>query len=805
SMVRDVTASTAGQNLTLAAGGAVNGGTDLQGGDLILSGGISTGTGFSNIQFQTYPAGSTGTSDNTAVSMLKMFATGSATSGQGTLNTTLKSTAGSGTDKNGGNLTLSSGISTGTGSSSMNFKVYGAGSTGSTANASTTAMAIASNGNVGIGTGTPLGTLDVEGGTAAASTDGTGIILQAQGGGSGNKNGGTVQIISGVASGSGTDGNVVIDGKTGEVSIGGQYIVMLGQASASNYDTTAYASIGTTTAFPGILGDFTVGNNSGTPGTMVTYLMEPSNGSGNNYAYMGAISPVSGYTPAIVFGQQTGATAYAERMRIDESGNIGIGTANPQAPFEICCGTAHGAYITVKNSETELYEADAQQELILNGDAAGTYNLRLYTDSGGNGSILTTADMYIDAGLSNCCNELFLGNGTANISLGGGSYSVYIGNSGSMTDIGGIVGIGTATPQHLFDVNGNIGLAASSYINFGSTDGTSGYGIRDNGGIIECKNSSGSWAGCAGTASGTVNSGTQYQMGYYATSGTAISGDSNITTDASNDLIIGGGTLAVGTTTVTNAINIGGQAAKTISMVRDVTASTAGQNLTLAAGGATNGGTDLLGGDLILSGGISTGTGFSNVQFQTYPAGSTGTSDNTAVSILKIFATGSATSGQGTLNTTLKSTAGSGTDKNGASLTLASGISTGTGTSGLNFQVYGAGSTGSTANTATTAMSIASNGFVGIGSTTPVASLDLSQKTDAVVLPVGTTGQEPGSPIAGMLRYNSTTPALETYYSGAWNTVTTGGAGATINLGASAAATNPRRSGQAGTGFYTAG
>jgi hypothetical protein len=38
------------------------------------------------------------------------------------------------------------------------------------------------------------------------------------------------------------------------------------------------------------------------------------------------------------------------------------------------------------------------------------------------------------------------------------------------------------------------------------------------------------------TANGTVNSGTQYQLGYYATTGTTISGDSAITTDSSNAL-----------------------------------------------------------------------------------------------------------------------------------------------------------------------------------------------------------------------------------------------------------------------------
>ena len=43
------------------------------------------------------------------------------------------------------------------------------------------------------------------------------------------------------------------------------------------------------------------------------------------------------------------------------------------------------------------------------------------------------------------------------------------------------------------------------------------------------------------------------------------------------------------------------------------------------------------------------------------------------------------------------------------------------------------------------AMRVDTTGNVGIGSTSPVASLDLSQKTDALALPSGTTGQRPAS------------------------------------------------------------
>jgi hypothetical protein len=66
-------------------------------------------------------------------------------------------------------------------------------------------------------------------------------------------------------------------------------------------------------------------------------------------------------------------------------------------------------------------------------------------------------------------------------------------------------------------------------------------------------------------------------------------------------------------------------------------------------------------------------------------------------------------------------------------------------------------------------------GNVGIGSSSPVVSLDLSQKTDAVSLPVGTTGNRPTG-VNGMIRYNNTLSALEAYANGAWTSLAGSGA-----------------------------
>ena len=193
-----------------------------------------------------------------------------------------------------------------------------------------------------------------------------------------------------------------------------------------------------------------------------------------------------------------------------------------------------------------------------------------------------------------------------------------------------------------------------------------------------------------------------------------------------------GGYLGIGTTSPTNILSLAGQSAQEIWMEREYTASTAGNNLTLSAGGATSGGSNLLGGNLILSSGITTGTGTSSVQFQAYPAAaSSGSGDNSAITAATLSASGSASSGQGTLATTIQSTGGSGTDKNGGALTLASGVSTGTGSSNINFNVYGAaGSSSSTVNSPTTAMTILGNGNVGIGTPSAGAPLQIAGTSD---------------------------------------------------------------------------
>jgi hypothetical protein len=123
-------------------------------------------------------------------------------------------------------------------------------------------------------------------------------------------------------------------------------------------------------------------------------------------------------------------------------------------------------------------------------------------------------------------------------------------------------------------------IAAGGYLNFGSTAGSSGYGLRDNAGTMEYKNSGGAWAGIGsggGGGSGTVNAGTAGQMTYYAATGTAVSGNANATISS------GALTLGVSGTTI-GSLLLAGNTSGTISLKPQAAAGTYNFNLPITAG-----------------------------------------------------------------------------------------------------------------------------------------------------------------------------------------------------------------------------
>lgn len=122
-------------------------------------------------------------------------------------------------------------------------------------------------------------------------------------------------------------------------------------------------------------------------------------------------------------------------------------------------------------------------------------------------------------------------------------------------------------------------------------------------------------------------------------------GTSNVyTTGITNNALVinAAGNIGIGTTDPTSILALGGDTARIIKMERR-TASGVGQGLTTEAGGAFSGSTDLAGGNLILSSGISTGTGGSEILFKTATPGATGTTDQIPTEKMRIAADGDVT------------------------------------------------------------------------------------------------------------------------------------------------------------------
>ncbi len=176
----------AGADFTVQAGGGVSGGTNTNGGALVLASGIATGSARSPIEFWVPTPGSSGTTDNNpawAATVWQASANGPVISLQANSSTTglplasnafavrgnvaggitayrhttintagntftiQASGASSGaTDKAGGSLILKSGISTGTGNSQILLQTADVGSTGTTDNGFTTRATLSSTG-----------------------------------------------------------------------------------------------------------------------------------------------------------------------------------------------------------------------------------------------------------------------------------------------------------------------------------------------------------------------------------------------------------------------------------------------------------------------------------------------------------------------------------------------------------------------------------------------------------------------------------------------------------------------------------
>jgi hypothetical protein len=221
-------------------------------------------------------------------------------------------------------------------------------------------------------------------------------------------------------------------------------------------------------------------------------------------------------------------------FEVDGSGNVGVGTTDPSAILDVYSSGSTN-YPLIYNAS--YYDTD-------NGPAE-TMAVNFYPDKFQFYSKITGANtsFYVQDADNNAARLAFQFTGN------GGSTEILAGTST------GNVGIGTTVPAHKLDVAGNIGLSASSYVNWGATDGDSGYGFKDNSGTLQYKSSGGSWAdigsgGGGGSATGPAGS-IQFSDG-----SAGFSADpSNFFWDDTNDLLGIGNSVPGGTLHLTDTFS----------------------------------------------------------------------------------------------------------------------------------------------------------------------------------------------------------------------------------------------------------
>jgi len=273
------------------------------------------------------------------------------------------------------------------------------------------AMTLNSSGNLGIGTTAPATALNI-GGTTNNTFQGTASIT------------GTTLDVTAVASGTlaigdriygtGIDFNTVITalgtgtGGTGTYTLSNSQTFSSGNiwAAPANINTLRFTDTDTTERDGQPLGGIEFFNSdASTPGAGVK-------------GYLSVICESSSPDTAMVFGtsDNVASTQALERMRINSSGNVGIGTSAPSQRLHVVAAASQA-----------LFEGSVQGSVTI--QKAGTSGMSLFSDSAGTLSFYDNAGAAIRMTIASTGN---VGIGTAAPAFGTGS-GVQISRAGAAT------------------------------------------------------------------------------------------------------------------------------------------------------------------------------------------------------------------------------------------------------------------------------------------------------------------------------------------------------------------------------------
>ncbi len=438
---------------------------------------------------------------------------------------------------------------------------------------------IDANGDVGIGTTSPEGRLDIYQGPSGAEnrflvdlSSNSNRTLTFSNPGSG------AFAIQNTLTNNGTAAALSLNPNGGNVGIGTTSptakLHVAGEAVADYFTATSTSA---TTTLAGSL-DVGGGALTYTHSTGVTSIDQIELGSLSFEADAGMVSwfdlPVSSTPSAGTVQSYTAQidgtsllTVYAEA---DGSGGIqntgiGIGTTTPASLLDVWgdarVGTSSTPTLFADVSTARVGINAASPEYALDVSGAGSENNTIRVNqTAGNGNAIFLANR--TASTNNAALQLQT-NGSTSWTVGltdatrtssSTDFSILSSDSTSRLHItsSGNVGIGTTSPLAKLDVYGDAILSGTSrYLNFGSISGTSGYGIRDNAGTLQFKNSGGSWADLgSGGGGGTIDgSGVANGIAYFTDTDTLA---------ATSTFAFSGGNVGIGTSSPATKLHVAG-------------------------------------------------------------------------------------------------------------------------------------------------------------------------------------------------------------------------------------------------------